>query len=192
MVELTSEEQRWLTGLHEFDEGNALALLALFAGFRIPHSYLDVGCGTGAMVKIARQLGVEAFGVDILPLEEPYFYQRDLREPCDLGRTFDLVTSVEVAEHIAPEAADTLCDTYARHVRVDGGLFILTAAAPGQNGDGHVNCQPQLYWRDRLTSRGLKYDEWATQRLVRLWADVHMCTHWLETNLQVFHRYEVK
>lgn len=191
MPELSSEEQRWLTGLAQFDEGNALAFLAICAGFRIPHSYFDIGCGTGAMVKIARQLGVDAWGVDILPHDEPYLLQQDLREFCDLGRTFDLVTSIEVAEHIAPESMGILCDTFARHVRPDGGLLVLTTAAPGQNGDGHVNLVDKTIWRDRMEERGLKYDQWATKRLAIMWEQTHWATHWCEANLQVFHRYEV-
>lgn len=186
-LNLTSEEERWLNGLHEFDRGNRLALFAIFAGFGEPVSMLDVGCGTGAMVLAARQLGVDAWGVDILPNDSPHIHRRDLEQPLDLGRAFDLVTSIEVAEHIHLERADLLCDTYARHLKA-GGMFVLTAAAPGQIGDGHVNCQDKAWWRDRLTSRGLKYEEWATKRLVTLWTETHMATHWLEQNLQVFTR----
>lgn len=186
-MELTSEEQRWLNGLKEFDAGNTLAILALFAGFGIPQSYLDVGCGTGAMVKAAGKLGVDAYGVDILPHEELYIYKQDLNKFCDLGRKFALVTSIEVAEHIAPESEGVLCDTYARHV-AEKGMLVLTAAPPGQVGDGHINCQPKHYWRDRLESRGLKYDGAATLRLYNLWRNTHWATHWCEENLQVFRR----
>lgn len=190
-MQLTDEEKRWLSGLAKFDEGNTLALLAIFAGFRIPRTYLDVGCGTGAMVNAARQLGVDAYGLDILPHEEPYLIKQDLREFCDLGRQFDLITSIETAEHIDPEGADLFCDTLARHIRTDGGLLVLTAAPPGQIGDGHVNTQPKEYWRDRLESRGLKYDEWATRRLVTLWRETWWATHWCEDNLQCFHRFDL-
>lgn len=186
-MELTSEEKRWLSGLAEFDRGNELALLAVFAAFGIPTSYIDVGCGTGAMVKIARALGVDACGVDILPHEEPYLYKQDLNTFCDLGRKFALVTSIEVAEHITPEGADILCDTLARHV-ADGGILVLTAAPPGQQGDGHINCQPPLYWRAKLETRGLRHDDAATKRLFEMWRRTHWATHWCEDNLQVFKR----
>ena len=152
---------------------------------------LDVGCGTGAMVKTARKLGVDAWGVDILPHDEPYLLRQDLREFCDLGKTFDLVTSIEVAEHIDPASTEILCDTYARHVRIDGGLLVLTTAAPGQNGDGHVTLLDKIIWRDKLEARGLRYDGWATKRLVIMWEQTHWATHWCEQNLQVFHRFEM-
>lgn len=191
MPDLTAEEKRWLTGLAQFDEGNTLALLAIFAGFRIPHSYFDVGCGTGAMVKAARLLGVDGWGVDILPHDEPFLVQQDLRSFCDLGKKFDLVTSIEVAEHIDPDYADVYADTLARHLRPDGGLLILSAAIPGQNGDGHVNCQSKEYWREKLKARGLIYDEWATTRVKIMWQQVHWVTHWCDENVQAFHRFEV-
>src|SRR5512142_2671543 len=98
-LDLTDEERRWLTGLAEFDRGNRLAFLAICAGFGEPATYLDIGCGTGAMVLAARQLGVDAWGVDILPNESQYVHARNLEQPLDLARTFDLVTSIEVAEH---------------------------------------------------------------------------------------------
>lgn len=187
LVQLTSEETRWLNGLAEFDTGNRLAILAVFAGFGIPQDYLDVGCGTGIMVDTARLFKVPAFGVDILPHEEPYFYKQDLNQFCDLGSQFALITSIEVAEHITPEAEGVFCDTLTRHL-ADNGILILTAAPPGQVGDGHINCQEKKYWRDRLESRGLRYDEAATRRLYALWANTRWATHWCEENLQVFRK----
>lgn len=186
-MELTSEETRWLNGLREFDVGNRLALLALFAGFGIPNSYLDVGCGSGAMVNLARALWVDAYGVDILPHDDSHFYKHDLNLPFDLKRQFDLVTSIEVVEHIRPESEGALSDTLVRHV-APGGRLVLTAAPPGQDGDGHVNCQPKKYWRDRMETRGLKYSEVDTRRLYALWHHTHWATHWCEDNLQVFQR----
>jgi len=184
---VTEDEARRLSGLAVFDAGNQLAILAVFAGFGIPASYLDVGCGTGAMVKIARTLGVDAYGVDILPHTESYIYKQDLNNFCDLCRRFELVTSIETAEHIAPTSADIFADTLARHVAPNG-LLVFTAAPPGQMGDGHINCQPKAYWRDKLTVRGLQYDESATRRLYLLWRNTHWATHWCEENLQVFRR----
>src|SRR3990170_4394675 len=104
------EQQTWLEGLKEFDAGNRLALMAVFAAFGEPISYLDVGCGTGAMVKLARQLGIKAHGVDLLLNESEWVRQHDLSYPFEWGWQFDLVTSIEVAEHIQPEFAETFCE----------------------------------------------------------------------------------
>lgn len=191
-MQLTEEERFWLEGLKPFDRGNVCAILAVFALFKVPHSYLDVGCGTGAMVKAARQLGVDAYGVDILPHEEPYLVKHDLREKFDLGRQFDLITCIETAEHLPEESADTLCDMLEYHLAGDGinssGLLIFTAAKPFQRGEGHINCQSAEYWREKLESRKLKYDLRATNLLASVWPNTQMVTHWLEENLQIFSR----
>ena len=182
-----TEQQTWLEGLKEFDVGNRLALMAVFAAFGEPISYLDVGCGTGAMVKLARQLGIKGHGVDLLPNESEWVRQHDLSYPFDWGWQFDLVTSIEVAEHIQPESAETFCDTLAQHVKL-GGRLVLTAAIPGQVGYNHFNCQHPEYWREKLMARGLRYAQVETLKLVEMWTHTHMATHWLEKNLQIFRR----
>lgn len=187
MIELTSEEQRWLNGLREFDAGNRLAFLAICAGFGMPPSYLDIGCGSGAMVKLARALCIDAHGVDILPHDETFFTKHDLNVSLDLNRQFALVTSIEVVEHICEKSEGALCDTLVRHVAPEGRL-VLTSAPPGQVGDGHINCQAKKYWRDRMISRGLKYSEPDTRRLYVLWSHTLWASHWCEENLQVFKR----
>lgn len=187
MIEL-QEGKQWLEGLSQFDSGNRCAILAVFATFGIPATYLDVGCGTGAMVGIARQIGVDAYGVDQLPHDEEWIYRRDLRQPFDQARQFELVTSIEFVEHIEAEYEGTISDTLARHIMPNGGRLVLTSAPPGQPGYNHFNCQPKSYWRDRLEVRGLYYSEADTDRLVEVWARTFMATHWLENNLQVFRR----
>jgi hypothetical protein len=61
----------------------------------------------------------------------------------------DLVWSCEVAEHIAPEKVEYFVDTLA-----NGRVIAMTHAVPGQGGYHHVNCQPQEYWIQKMTTRG--------------------------------------
>lgn len=175
-----------LPALAEFDRWNQQAILAVFALFGIPDSYADFGCGTGAMVRTALGMGVEAMGVDIDP--GPSMLQWDLRTHLDLGRTFDLVTSIETAEHIDPECAGTFVDTIARHTS-ESGIVVFTAALPGQGGEGHVNLQPPTYWRALFYDRGLEFRRDKTVMVASIW---HLTTgplmH-LPANLQVFTRY---
>lgn len=183
------ESQQWFEGLSQFDASNQCAILAVFAIFGIPTTYLDVGCGTGAMVKVAKAIGVDAYGVDQLVGEDYYnLYRRDLRQPFDLARQFDLVTSIEFVEHVEADYEGNVSDTLTRHVGI-GGRLVLTSAPPGQPGYNHFNCQPKSYWRDRMENRGLRYSEIETLRLVEVWSHTFMATHWLENNLQVFRRY---
>lgn len=180
-----ADERRWLAGLAEFDAVNERLLLGALAYLGLPASYLDLGCGTGAMVTLARRLGVDAWGVDILPHAEPWLLRRDLRQPLDLGRTFELVSTIEVAEHIPVENDATFVETVARHV-APGGTLLFTAAHPGQGGDGHVNCRPGVYWRARLSEWGLSYSSDLTYGLMHLWTVIPHAMGHLMDNLQVF------
>ena len=117
-----------------------------------PTSMLDIGCGWGEWLQAFRSCGVEdVAGVDIAAPDEMWYFRRDLTEPLDLGRAFDLVVCLEVAEHLPESAADTLVDTIDRHA-IHAVLF--SGAVPGQEGLHHVNCQPHEYWHEKFEQRG--------------------------------------
>jgi SAM-dependent methyltransferase len=176
----------WREGLAEFDLQNMRYLLATIATVGIPGSYLDIGCGSGAMVKIADAMGIKSHGVDQIPNEpEPLFTTADLRDPLKLGQAFELVTCVEVAEHIDPEFQGVLVRNVARHVSRSGCL-VFTAAHPGQIGHGHVNCRPAYDWRTWFGQTGLNYSPSLTQALVIVWTYARLQLPWLPANLQVF------
>lgn len=121
-------------------------------------SVLDVGCGRGTWLATWMTLGVaDIFGLDgsYVPLESlaippPNFRAVDLTHPVDLGRRFDLVQSLEVAEHLPPLAADTFVSTLTAH----GDLVLFSAARPGQGGESHLNERPYEYWRRLFSDRG--------------------------------------
>lgn len=184
----TVEHKQWLEGLKEFDQQNIHALMAVFSVFGVPKSMIDFGCGSGIMVRFARQIGVDAYGVDQIGHSENYFFQHDLTVPMDILRVpVDLAISIETAEHLQPEFADTFCDSIATRVN-ERGLLVFTAAMPGQRGLGHVNCQFGDYWRAKFYDRGMEWDQEKTWRLALAWKITHMSTHHLEANLQVFRR----
>ena len=135
-----------LTGTHLFEEASRPAAVA------------DFGCGRGAWVRQWLNLGVpEVLGVDgeYVPREKLListnrFLSADLSKPFDIGRRFDLVQCLEVAEHIAPECADTLVGNLVQHADV----VIFSAATPGQGGEHHVNERPHSFWRQQFGARG--------------------------------------
>ena len=121
-------------------------------------SVLDVGCGQGAWLSAWRSLGVE----DLLGLDGDYvdrgkllvaesaFKATDLANGFRLGRKFDLVQSLEVAEHLPESCAAGFIDSLVAH----GDLCLFSAAPKGQGGDNHVNEQPFDYWRAHFARHG--------------------------------------
>jgi hypothetical protein len=90
------------------------------------------------------------FGVDIAAPEETLFIRHDLTTPLYLGRAFNLVLCLEVGEHLPEASADTLVDNIVYH----GGDIVFSAAVPGQEGVGHINCQPHEYWHAKFAEHG--------------------------------------
>lgn len=176
---------------------SAACLIAAFRLLGVPGSLLDVGCGDGHLVRIGSALGVKrSIGLDVCldcRIMEHHSDGRvlhliptDLRSPVKgMAPTHDLVLCLEVAEHLPPESADTLCDTFAQ---ATGGTLLFSAATPGQGGSGHLNEQPHEYWREKLQARGLVEDEALTADLRREWAACAPRAPWYGLNAIVFRR----
>ena len=122
-------------------------------------SVLDVGCARGTWLDEWGKAGAsDVFGIDgdyIKPeqliISPERFRAADLSQAIDLGRRFDLVQSLEVAEHVPATAADTFVENLARHAT---GAILFSAAPPGQGGEFHVNEQPYEYWREKFRRHG--------------------------------------
>jgi SAM-dependent methyltransferase len=114
-----------------------------------PRSVLDLGCGQGEWLDTFPVN--DKVGIDIAAPERRGFHRRDLTERFYFG-TFDLVLCLEVGEHLPEDAADTLVETCTRH----GGRVVFGAAVPGQEGTGHINCQPHTYWHEKFAGHGFE------------------------------------
>jgi hypothetical protein len=166
----------------------ALRALPIMLGASRPASLLDVGAGTGAWLNAANQLGMQdVLGVDGVPaggrnVEVPaHLIQTvDLRAPLSLGRRFDVVLCLEVAEHLDAEYAGTLVASLCAH----GDRIYFSGAAPGQRGEHHVNCQWPVYWQALFNGLGFACRDdvrWA------LW-DLQDVEPWYRQNLFVAER----
>ena len=147
-----------------FDYVNSGATLS--ARLLLPHlmdaleidSVLDVGCGQGAWLRVWTELGAtQVEGVDgdyvnrdRLLIGKTCFSPRNLSYSFDMRRRFDLVQSLEVAEHIPAESAATFIKSLTRH----GNLILFSAAPKGQGGHQHINEQSYDYWRDLFRVEG--------------------------------------
>jgi SAM-dependent methyltransferase len=121
-------------------------------------SILDVGAGIGTWLRAAKEIGIlDVVGIDgtSADLDEihvsPEVIQKfDLTKPVFLNRRFDVVLCLEVAEHLDEGARATLIETLCAH----GDFICFSAAAPGQHGEHHVNCQWPTYWQNLFNMRG--------------------------------------
>lgn len=139
----------------------------LYDQFR-PTSVLDLGCGMGNYLKYfaergCRAVGVEgsSAGVSRVP-ESVIAFQHDLRKPLGTNQKFDLVMSVEVAEHIPKKYSRNLVSSVCRHAR---DVIVFTAAPPGTPGQDHINCQDQSFWDDLFANNGFFFDRERTKAL---------------------------
>ena len=140
-----------------------------------PKSVIDVGCGVGTWLKSFRENGVRTVvGMDgayheknliAQNLSETEFVEVNLEEnhraildilyaklQTDSCRKFDLVVSLEVAEHLHEQYADS----YINLLTALSNCILFSAAIPKQGGDGHVNEQWPEYWVDKLSGKGYK------------------------------------
>lgn len=129
------------------EQAAARIVPALTAMFQ-PRTAIDVGCGTGAFTAALLGAGVDTFGADgpelrpYLLFNPDHFIAADLAGTFELPSRFDLVLSLEVAEHLPARTADT----FVRTLIGLGDLVVFSAASPHQSGPGHVNLQWPGYW----------------------------------------------
>ncbi len=127
-------------------------------------SLCDIGGGVGLWTSGFIELKGEKANLDAIRcLDGTYIDESQLlipREcfiPTDLegeislpGRRFDLVVSLEVAEHLSPERADS----FVKDITELGDTVMFSAAVPGQGGTNHINEQYMGYWTDRFARYG--------------------------------------
>lgn len=137
---------------------SALEVVPILISLFKPVSVLDVGCGIGTWLRVFADYGVEDIrGVDgdyvnrsQMMIPEDVFMPFNLSEPLRLNRKFDLALSLEVAEHLPEEKADTIVETLVSHAPV----ILFSASIPFQGGTNHINEQWQSYWAKKFISKG--------------------------------------
>lgn len=177
---------------------SAQQIVPLLLHWLAPKSVVDVGCGVGSWLSVFRDSGIE----DILGIDGDYvnrdallippssFIPFDLRRPLQLSRRFDLVVSVEVAEHLPQQSAAS----FVRSLVSLGDVVVFSAAVPKQGWDNglHLNEQWPDYWVQQF--RRVGYDVIDCIRS-RIWTNDHVCW-WYAQNMLMFvnhadsHKYE--
>lgn len=161
-----------------------------------PESVIDFGCGIGSYLESAYNNGIRDLkGYDIgvpyaqkyIPKEiQEYIHFKDCTEPI-LGNFYDCVISFETIEHIEPSGSKAFLDNLVWHLK-DWGRILFTAAPPGQDGCGHINCQTREYWLKEFDRRYCEEDTEMTDDLKNAWATMG-CPSYIINNLIVL-KYE--
>jgi SAM-dependent methyltransferase len=128
-------------------------------------SVVDFGCGVGTWLKAFKDNGVkEVLGLDgewcntdllYKYIDKQHFKYVDLEMPITLDKAYDLVVSLEVAEHISEKSADAFVQSLVNA----GKVVLFSAAIPGQGGDHHVNEQWPSYWQGKFGKHGYRFHD---------------------------------
>jgi SAM-dependent methyltransferase len=113
-----------------------------------PSSVLDAGCAIGFLVKALRDRSVDAEGIDSSAWAIAQVPQ-DVRAWCRVGsvadellHVYDLITCIEVLEHVSPKEASAAIANFCRHSRA-----VLFSSTPDRFDEvTHINVHPVSYW----------------------------------------------
>lgn len=122
-----------------------------------PHSVVDIGCGRGTWLKAFKELGAKQLtGIDgswnsqeQMIDSDIDFVPAELNHAIEIKGFYDLAISLEVAEHLDPNAADT----FIRTITSLSDTILFGAAYPGQGGTNHINEQLPSWWARRFIAK---------------------------------------
>lgn len=141
-------------GAHVGSRRSAEQVVPLVLEITGARTIVDLGCGRGQWLAAFAQSGATGIlGIDSpwtpageLQIPPELFVGFDLRSRYRSERRFDLAVSLEVAEHLPAECAETLVESLVELAPV----VLFSAAVPGQGGVDHLNEQWPGYWIERF------------------------------------------
>ena len=116
------------------------------------NTVLDFGCSTCKFMLELENIGFDAYGTDscseVVMLEQysEKTYQQDFRIPFDLNKKFDLITCMEIGEHIECPFSSVFVENITRH----SDLVYFSACPPNTTKPHfhHPNEQPMEFWEN--------------------------------------------
>ncbi len=163
-----------------------------------PSSVCDIGCGIGSYLEAAYQKGIRNLqGFDIAadaarrytPLKiQPFIDYRDCGKPLALPPEhggFECVICFETAEHIEPSDSLVFVQNICA-VLHEKGTILFTGAPPGQEGCGHINCQPRDYWINLFIQCGMLSNPYREKNIATNWQRIG-CPNYITESLIVLH-----
>jgi len=151
---MSNYNQTYHSEIEESARQSAGTVIKMLISMLNPQSVVDVGCGRGTWLLEWQQQGIkDILGIDgahqdknKLLIAEEYFREYDLNTPFNSDRRFDLVTCMEVVEHLRPDSADTIIQTLTQL----SDIIVFSAAIPNQGGFKHINEQWPSYWAKKF------------------------------------------
>ena len=153
-----------------------------------PTSACDVGCGVGTWLAAAQEVGIDhvqgfegpwAKTANLVLADDQVSFQ-NLEDKVAMDRSYDLVISLEVAEHLAPTRAQGFVADLCKL----GDCVLFSAAIPFQGGTGHINEQWQSYWAEHFAAQGFTaFDPLRPM----IWSDADIA-FWYRQNMLVYAR----
>lgn len=137
-----------------------------------PSTVLDAGCAMGFLVEALVDRGVDAVGVDIsdyaISQGRPDVRERlrtgSVLEPFD--RRFDLITCIEVIEHLDPRAAERLVENLCMH----SDDVLLSSTPSDYKEETHINVNPPEHWAELFARHGFFRDVEYDASYLAVWA----------------------
>ena len=180
--------QSFFNDLQAGSKQSATEIVPLVLELLKPSSVVDIGCGSGEWLSVFNRYGVEdILGVDgnyvdrnSLAISSDKFLALDLTQPFTINRKFDLVVSLEVAEHLPIESAEIFIDSLTKL----GSVILFSAAIPFQGGTHHVNEQWQEYWVELFSNKNYEVIDCIRPQV---WQN-HNVEYWYAQNTFVFVR----
>ena len=133
-----------------------------------PSTVLDVGCAVGYLVAALRDRGIEAYGIDVSEYAISHA-REDIKHYCrvcsaleslpsDLPQRYDLVVTIEVAEHLYEEDGKT----FVKNICIYSDNILFSSTPDDITEKTHFNVQQPEYWAKRFAENGffkeLTYD----------------------------------
>jgi SAM-dependent methyltransferase len=181
--------QEFFNEIQESSRRSAEVIVPLILEILAVDRVVDVGCGDGTWLKVFQQHGVkEILGIDgnyvdenILVISKDRFMDFDLTKPVKIPQLFDLVISLEVAEHLAAEYAETFIDSLTNL----GSVILFSAAIPCQEGIDHINLQWQEFWANLFQERGYVAFDCIRKNI---WSDNNVAYYYRQNMLLFAHK----
>ncbi|MFD2572374.1 methyltransferase domain-containing protein [Spirosoma soli] len=158
---MSTYNQTYHSEIEESARRSAETVIKMLIRLFNPKSVADIGCGRGTWLSEWQRQGVNTiWGVDgghqdknRLLIPQKCFQEYDLNQLYVSKDRFDLVTCLEVAEHLNPGSDNNIIQTLTQLADI----IVFSAAIPNQGGFQHINEQWPSYWAQKFEAQGFVF-----------------------------------